>query len=129
VFLRRRPQEPGDRSLEDFYKTLLRIVRREDFKRGQWQLCERTGWPDNQSYLNLVAWGLTYERECHLIVVNLSDVPSQARVWLPASARTEGSLRMTDEFSGATYDRNAAEIREAGLYVALDPWHFHVFRY
>jgi hypothetical protein len=36
---------------------------------------------------------------------------------------------MTDEFSGATYDRNAAEIRETGLYVALDPWHFHVFRY
>jgi glycosidase len=129
VFLRRRPQEPGDRSLEDFYKKLLRIIRREDFKQGQWQLCERTGWPDNQSYLNLVAWCLTHERERHLIVVNLSDVPSQARVWLPAPARTEGSLRMTEEFSGTIYDRHAAEIREAGLYVALDPWHFHVFRY
>ena len=129
VFLRRGPSEPTDRGLQDFYTKLLQTIRREDFKQGQWQLCERTGWPDNQSYLNLVAWCLTHERARHLIVVNLSDVPSQGRIWLPASACTGGQWRMTDEFSGATYDRNGIEIRDAGLYVGLDPWHFHILRY
>jgi hypothetical protein len=129
VFLRRRPEEPVDRHLQNFYTKLLHTLRREEFKRGQWQLCERTGWPDNQSYLNLVAWCLVHERARYLMVVNLSDAPSQARVSLPASAGAEGFLRMTDEFSGSTYDRNATEVRETGLYVALDPWHFHVLRY
>ena len=129
VFLRRRPSEPTDRGLQDFYRKLLRALQCEDFKSGQWQLCERTGWPDNQTYLNLVAWCLTHERSRHLIVVNLSDVPSQGRIWFPASACPDGQLRMRDEFSRATYDRNGIEIRDAGLYVELDPWHFHILRY
>ena len=33
VFLRRRPEEPTDHSLEDFYRTLLKTLRAEDFKR------------------------------------------------------------------------------------------------
>jgi hypothetical protein len=128
VFLRRRPEEPVDRHVQDFYTKLLQTLRLRDFKRGQWQLCERTGWPDNQSYLNLLAWYLAHEGARHLIVVNLSDVPSQGKIWLPASACPDGQWRLTDEFSGATYDRRGDEIREAGLYVGLDPWQFHVLR-
>jgi Alpha amylase, catalytic domain len=129
VFLRRRPEEPTDGGLQEFYKRLLRILRRDDFKGGQWQLCERTGWPDNQSYLNLVAWCWTHERSCHLIVVNLSGIPSQARIRLPASSLNERQWRMTDELSGMVYERNDAEIREQGLYVDLDPWHCHILRF
>jgi hypothetical protein len=96
---------------------------------GQWQLCERTGWPDNQSHLNLVAWCWTREDTRHLIVVNLSDQPSQARVRIPVPAVHGGTLRMCDELSGMVYERDGGEIREAGLYVDLGPWAYHVLRF
>jgi hypothetical protein len=129
VFLQRRPQEPVDRGLQDFYKKLLRALRNDDFKHGQWQLCERTGWPDNQSYLNLVAWCLTHERARHLIVVNLSDTTVQGRVWLPGSALEDKQWHMTDEISGTVYERHGTEIREAGLYIDLHPWEFHMLKF
>lgn len=129
VFLRRRPEEPTDVGLQKFYMKLLQILRRDDFKGGQWELCERTGWPDNQSYLNLVAWCWIHERSRHLIVVNLSDIPSQARIRLPVSILDDRQLRMRDDLSGMVYERNGAEIRDLGLYVELDPWHCHILRF
>ena len=129
VFLRRRSQEPIDVGLQEFYKALLRILQHDDFQRGQWQLCDRTGWPDNQSYLNLVAWSLVHERSCHLMVVNLSDISSQGRIRLPSSALRGGQWRMTDELSGIVYERDGAAIRQDGLYVDLNPWHFHILRF
>jgi hypothetical protein len=129
VFLRRRPQEPIDAGLQAFYKSLLRILQHDDFRRGQWQLCERSGWPDNPSYLNLVAWSLLHERSRHLIVVNVSDFSSQGRIRLPSSAPRGRQWRMTDEVSGIVYERNGAEIRQDGLYVDLKPWQFHILRY
>ncbi|HKT33500.1 MAG TPA: alpha-amylase family glycosyl hydrolase [Nitrospira sp.] len=128
VFLRRRPKEPVDRSLVEFYDKLLGVLRHDTFRDGQWQLCERTGWPDNQSHLNLVAWCWTYEDRRHLVVVNLSDRPSQGRVRIPAQ-EDEGALRLSDELSGAVYERHAGEIRDMGLYVDLQPWAYHVLRF
>ena len=126
VFLRRRPEEPTDRSLENFYRKLLKTLRTEDFKKGEWQLCERTGWPDNQSHLNLVAWYVHSEQTRHLIVVNLCDSPSQGRIHLPVDTRDGREVHMTDAISGTQYERSFDEIREAGLYVELAPWAFHV---
>jgi hypothetical protein len=128
VFLRRRPQEPADESLRDFYKQLLRILRSDDFKHGQWALCERSGWSDNDSYVNLVAWCVTGGGIRHLIAVNLSDRPSQARIRPAASMMEDDLWRMTDEFTGISYERRGAEVMQSGLYVALAPWAFHVLK-
>jgi hypothetical protein len=129
VFLRRRSQEPIDRGLQAFYKKLLGALRGEDFKGGQWHLCERTGWPDNHSHLNLVAWCLTGERARHLVVVNLSDMPSQGNIRLPPSGLDDRAWRMTDEISGAVYERRGSDVRDAGLYVDLGPWGVHVLKF
>ncbi len=56
VFLGRRPEEPTDRDLQAFYRTLVKAAASEGLQEGQWQLCERTGWPDNASCRNLRAW-------------------------------------------------------------------------
>ena len=129
VFLRRHPKEPVDGRLLEFYKKLLSVLHRSGVRAGQWQLCERTGWPDSQSYLNLVAWRWTHKDSCHLIVVNLSDQPSQGRIWIPAPAVHGGTLRMVDELSGMVYERNGVDIRDAGLYVDLEPWAYHVLKF
>jgi hypothetical protein len=36
--------------------------------------------------------------------------------------------RMTDEFTGISYERRGAEVMQSGLYVALAPWAFHVLK-
>ena len=129
VFLRRRPKEPTNRDLQEFYAKLLRTLRRDDFRGGQWQLCERTGWPDNRSHLNLVAWCWTHEDTGHLIVVNLAGQPSQGRIRIPSPALAGRTWRMTDEFSGSVYEREGNALQQDGLYVELDAWGFHVLKF
>jgi len=129
VFLRRRPDEPIDRGLQDFYATLLRLLRREDVTKAQWQLCERVGWPDNQSHLNLVAWCLIRKHSRHLVVVNLSETPSQGRIQIPGPSLSGRTWRLKDEFSGTVYEREGDQLQRGGLYVDLGAWHFHVLKF
>jgi glycosidase len=125
VQLGRGPEEPEDPELKAFYRTLLRAVRAPAFRAGEWLLCERTGWPDNPSYLNLVAWCWRKAEEKHLIIVNLSETRSQARIPLPWDHLTGRSWRLTDALSGAVFDRDGDELRDPGLYVELEAWGYH----
>jgi glycosidase len=129
VFLRRRPKEPVDRSLQVFYAKLLQTLRDDDLTTGDWQLCERTGWPDNQSHLNLVAWCWTSGDTRHLIVVNLSEMPSQGRIRIPSTALSGRTWRLTDRLSGMIFERDGNELEQDGLYVDLPAWGFHVLKF
>ena len=88
-------------------------------------MCERTGWPDNQSCMNLVAWCWRKEDERCVVVVNLSDARSQARVPVPWDDLGGRTWRLTDPLSGRVYKRSGGEMREPGLYVDLKGWGFH----
>ena len=127
VFLGRRPDEPVDLELYRFYKTLLEAINRPAFQEGQWSLCNRTGWPDNASFENLVAWTWLKGDERYLIAVNLSDCPVQARVQVPWADSGGGKWRLADALSGATYERDGREMLSPGLYVELGPWNYHFF--
>ena len=98
------------------------------FREGQWTLCNRTGWPDNPSYQNLVAWSWVEANDRYLIVVNLSDSAAQARVQVPWDELRGKTWRLVDALSDATYDRNGDEMRDPGLYVDLKPWDCQLFR-
>ena len=56
VFLGHHPNESTDRNLQAFYQRLLTETARDVFRNGRWRLCDRSGWPDNPSHLNIVAW-------------------------------------------------------------------------
>jgi hypothetical protein len=127
VFLGRRPHETVDADLRDFYAKLLQAINQRAFQDGQWNLCNRTGWPDNASFQKLVAWNWLLEEERYLIVVNLSDGPAQGLVQVPWPDLIGGSWHLIDLFSGSTYMRNEEDLR-SGLYVDLGPWHYHLFR-
>jgi hypothetical protein len=126
VFLRRRPEEVPDRGLQIFYKSLLHTIRSADFRDGKWALCDRIGLPDNGTYLNIVAWCWEKAADRHLIVVNLSEVRSQARIKLPWTDLVGRSWRLTDPLQAQVFDRAGDELQEAGLYVDLEPWGYHV---
>ena len=126
VFLGRRPDEPVDKELGEFYRKLLEAINRPTFREGQWRLCERTGWPDNSSFENLVAWTWNKEGERYLIVVNFSERPVQARVQVPWAAGE--TWHMMDLLSDANYERGGDEMAAPGLYVELAPWKHHLFQ-
>ena len=127
VFLARRPSEPVDQGLIGFYAKLLDAVNRPVFRDGQWSLCERTGWPDNPSFQNLLAWIWLKDDDRYLIVVNLSDYASQALVKVSCPDFRGGSWYLKDTLSGDTYERNGDQLLSPGLYVELGPWNYHFF--
>ena len=126
VFLGRRPEEPVDKELQDFYHKLLAAIDSPVFRAGQWNLCERTGWPDNPSYQNLVALRWSKE-ERYLIVVNLSDGRAQALVHVGWDDLAGHNWNLTDKLTGVTYERSGDELGSSGLYVDLGPWSQHFF--
>lgn len=128
VFLGRRPAEPIDQVLVAFYDRLLKTIHRDVFRNGVWRLCERSGWPDNQSCRNLLAWYWAKGDERYLIVINFRPETSQARVHVPWDELKGKQWCLNDVLSGETYDRDGTEMRDAGLYVDLGPWKCHVFQ-
>jgi hypothetical protein len=126
VFLRRRPEEVPDRSLQIFYKSLIQTIRGVDFRDGEWKLCERTDLPNNGTSPNVVAWCWEKAADRHLIVVNLSDVRSQARVKLPWMDLAGRVWRLNDPLQQIIFDRAGDELQESGLYVDLEAWGSHV---
>ena len=128
VFLGRRPAEPVDHGLAAFYGRLLKEINRDVFRNGEWHLCERSGWPDNQSCQNILAWCWVKEDELYLIVINFHQEAAQARVHVPWDRLRGKEWRLNDVLSGESYDRSGSEIRDAGLYVDLKPWEYNFFQ-
>ncbi|MGO9519940.1 MAG: alpha-amylase family glycosyl hydrolase [Candidatus Korobacteraceae bacterium] len=125
VFLGRRPEEPVDKELQEFYRKLLAAIDRPVFREGHWSLCAHTGWPDNPSYHSIAAWRWWNDEERYLIVVNLSEAPAQAQVQVAWDDLAGQTWKLTDELSGATYERSGDDIVASGLYVDLAPWSCH----
>jgi hypothetical protein len=117
-----------DKNLQWSYHALLQALRSADFRDGEWTLCERTGWPDNDRYLNVVAWCWQQGVDRHLIVVNLSGARSQAQVRLPWGDLAGRPWRLSDPLQKTVFDRAGDELQSSGLYVDLEPWGYHVFK-
>ena len=128
VFLARRPMEPVDADLAKFYDGLLKATRSDVFRNGEWRLCERGGWPDNQTCQNLLVWCWAKGDERFLVVINFASEAAQARIYGPWDELREKQWRLSDLLSGEVYDRSGDEIRNEGLYVELGPWQCHLFR-
>ena len=108
VFLARRPAEPLDQELAAFYQKLLEETGGELFRNGDWRLCERSGWPGNQSCQNILAWCWSRDGERALIVVNYTEVTSQALVRVPWDELRDRMWRLDDRLSGQSFERTVS---------------------
>ena len=97
-------------------------------RNGAWSLCECSGWIDNPGYQGFFAWCWVKGNERYLVVINYQQHAAQAKVRVPWDELRDKVWWLEDVFAGETYERNGSEIRDAGLYVDLGPWHYHFFR-
>ncbi len=125
VFLRRHPPEAEDADLRSFYRRLLQAQKAHGGLQGEWALCDATGWPDNPSANNLLAWSWRNGHDRSLVVVNYAATPSQGRVRVSWNDVATGSWQLTDLLNGARYERDGGEMQAQGLFVDLKPWDFH----
>jgi hypothetical protein len=115
--------------VQTFYGKLLAAINAPIFRDGEWKLCDRSGWPDNQSCQNLVAWSWVKDDDRRLIAVNLSDSAVQARVQVPWQEVRGETWHLIDALSDASYDGDGNEMAASGLYVELQPWSYCFFQY
>jgi hypothetical protein len=125
----RAPLEPVDEALQQFYSSLLAVLRQSAFRDGQWRLLECVAaWDGNWTVDCFLAWawgpGDGLER---LVAVNYAGNQSQCYVHLPFPALSGRVVRLKDVTGSASYDRNGAELVSRGLYLDLAPWSYHVF--
>ena len=136
----RAPDEQPDTDLERWYRALLGALRDPAFRSGRWQLCERSGWPGNDRWSQLVAWcwegaapdatpdATTDAVHRWLAIVNLGPEPAAGHVTVPSSwgALRGETVRLVDPVHDTTFDRSGQDLLD-GLYVQLDPWGSHLF--
>jgi len=127
VFLARGPEQPKDLELRAFYDKLLGAVADSDLRDGEWRLCECTGWPDNNTADQLVAWCWRANGHRHLVVVNLAEHDAQARVRLPWSDLAGHTWQLQDALNGGAFARDGSELQDEGLYVGMAPWESYFF--
>ncbi len=128
VHLARRPEEPPDEALRDFYGRLLAVLRRPEVH-GRWRLGEcRPAWAGNGSFEGFLAFGWEGGGgRALLAAVNFAPTRGQcfAEVSVPGIERR--TVTLVDLLSDARYERATDDLRARGLYLDLPAWGRHVF--
>ncbi len=129
VQMRRFPEEPPKEDLGHFSKMLLQEVDHPVFHDGCFEICSTSGWEDNQSHGNLMAWSWTMGQERRLIISNLSHASAQGYVKLPSDWFPGWEyLLLVDPLKADRFLRPSKTTFDSGLFVDLAGSDFHFFR-
>lgn len=126
--LGRRPSEPVDVEIQNFYGRLLRCLRDPVFREGNWQLLECVpAWEGNWTYGNFIAgWWASILGGHRLVVVNYAPHQGQCYVRLPRPELPGRLWRLEDLMGREVYDRESDRLLSTGLYLDMPAWAFHV---
>ncbi len=125
VFLDRRIDEPADQALADWYHSLWAAA--ATVRQGTWSRREVSGWPDDTSAAQMLAWTWTDGEALRLVVVNLADREAHGEVHVGHSSAAGRRWRLRDLVGDSTYDRDGDDLADGSLYVARPGWGVHVF--
>ncbi len=132
VFLNRRPAEAPDADLAAWYRRLLATVADQQVRSGVWQQLEASGWPDNDSCRNLLAWSWSDDSTAasdggrHVVVVNFSAAPAQGRIGLGWTDLRGRGWTLTDLLDDRVFEWPGDELADQGLFVDLPAWGGHL---
>lgn len=131
VQITRQPDETLDPTLEQYYLRLLAETRSSVYQNGEFTLFNSApSGAHDVSCRNMLAYGWHEDSEYRLIVVNLTGHPSSGRISLsPWPEVGSHHWHLTDVTDGAQYQRQGREMTGEGLFIALDAYESHVFRF
>jgi hypothetical protein len=129
VQLGRRPDEPTDAALRDFYRRLLFVIDREVFCQGRHRpLSPRAAWPENRSFEQLIArrWDAGVNGQA-LVVVNFGASRAQARLPVELPGLEGRRVLLVDQLSEERFERDGTELVGEGLYLDMAPWQAAIY--
>jgi hypothetical protein len=128
--LGRRPAEPVDSALREFYSRLTNCVHLPETRVGEWRLLEaEPAWDGNWTRDCFIAFSWQKPGSSPLlVVVNYAPNQSQSYVRLPFDQIRGQKVRMHDLMGSAMYQRDSKDLLSRGLYLDLPPWGYHVFK-
>jgi glycosidase len=129
MHLGRRPGEPIDHILQDFYRKLFACLQRPEVREGRWQLLEvRPAWDGNPTCDRFLAFAWeSREGQRLLATVNYGPTQGQCYVILPFNDLRGEKVTLQDLMSEASYLRDRNDLLTRGLYLDLQAWGFHLF--
>jgi len=128
MHLGRRPDEPVDEALRDFYGRLLAVLRRPEVHEGAWRLREcRPAWEGNPTSGGYVA--MSWEGPSGRLLACANLGPTQGQCWAEAAfpGLEGGRVVLRDLLGEARLERDGAELAGRGLYLDLPASGHHVF--
>jgi hypothetical protein len=128
MHLDRRPDEPVDTALAQFYQRLLECVRLPVANSGRWRYLEcRSAWEGNSTWQNFIAFGWNGPDSFPLLIaVNYGPMQGQCYVRVAFSGLSGRRFELRDRMGPARYERNGSDM-ENGLYLDMPAWGHHVF--
>jgi hypothetical protein len=129
MHLGRRPGEPVDSGLEEFYQWLLACLKRPEVRNGRWRLLEtRPAWEGNPTWERFLCF--TWEGDSAtplLVTVNYGPTRGQTYVKWPFENPGEGRFLLRDLMGPYRYEREGADLAARGLYLDMPEWGYHFF--
>lgn len=132
VQITRAPNEPASAPLRDYYLRLLQETTDPVYQQGDFTLFNiQSGSASEVTHASLLAYGWHLQDDGYrLIVVNLGGQHAYGCVdltpWMTIENR---SWRLFDVIDGAEYLRRGEDLSNDGLYVSLEAFESHVFRF
>ena len=125
----RAPHEPLHTDLQEFYSSLLSVLKHPLVRDGEWSLISCTpAWEGNSSNDSFIAFGWMGTRRKKMVVVaNFRPHSSQCYLHPLFNDLYGAQWRFQDLMSEACYDRDGDDLHFGGLYLDMEPWQYHVF--
>ncbi len=128
IHLARRAVEADNVELREFYERLLDALKVAP--RGAWILLTTyPAWDSNPTAEDFICFAWRQNGKiAYLIAVNYADHASQCYIRFPHGSLREEALLLQDVMGPEVYERSGRDMVNQGLYVAMPPWAYHVFR-
>jgi hypothetical protein len=127
IQLTRKPAEPVNNDIKNFYRMLLREIKEDIYHQGDWKLLEVFPAEDNHNtHHNIIAYEWTLQQRYKIIAVNLGNEESCG--WIrPILPLDKDAYTLIDRVSNKHYKRTVSAVNTKGLSIKLGPYKVHIF--